>query len=374
MQVGMRTREEEVRVNFGGQPFKADLPGLQRAYARSVLAGLYSTRVPASFSPAPAAGAAGEAQQQQQQQQQQQALGARLLFDHLVHSRHWRAAAAVARDVLGGAVEFGPEQVRQGGGGWDACAAAATAAAVSAWGRRVEQVPLRGLQGSVRRDRSARSWHCCAAQGRPDGARSLGLVASPLHQVEEVHARQAIYDAVAAGHVGQALAQLQQRHGAALLAARPRLLFRLKVQQFVELLRPGGAGPEAALLYGRSELGPAARGAAEEELFIDALSLLAYGEPAASPAGHLMQQRHRQQLAERVNDAIVAACGRPGAAAAAAAAAAAGEGAEDEEPCGSGSALERLYRQGAAAVEVLRQLGDLAACEVDPQQLCLEGL
>jgi hypothetical protein len=179
-----------------------------------------------------------------------------------------------------------------------------------------------------------------------------------------VQARQAIYDAVASGRVDAALAQLQQRYGPGLLAARPALLFRLRVQQFVEQLRPGGAGPEAALQYGRSELGAAARGAAEEELFIDALSLLAYSDPAASPAGHLMQQQQRQQLAEQVNGAIVAA-GRRGAGA---------EGGEAGEACGSGSTLERLYRQGAAAVEALKQLGDLAAGEVDPRRLCLEGL
>ncbi len=175
-----------------------------------------------------------------------------------------------------------------------------------------------------------------------------------------MQARQAIYDDVASGRVDAALAALQQRYGAALLAARPSLHFRLRVQQFVEHLRPGGAGPEAALQYGRAELGPAARDAGEEELFIDALSLLAYSDPAASPAGHLMQQQHRQQLAEQVNDAIMAAAKRGG-------------GAEGDGGAG-GSALERLYRQGAAAVAALKQQGDLAAGEIDPRQLCLEGL
>lgn len=212
-------------------------------------------------------------------------------------------------------------------------------------------------------------------------------------QIEEIKGRQAIYDAVLSGHIDTALQQVQQQYSPALLPAHPRLHFRLKVQHFVEQLRPGAAGPEAALLYGRSELGPAAKGTPEDELFIDALSLLAYSDPAASPAGHLLHQKHRQQLAEQLNDAIMAhnragAAGDAGAASeaaaaggdaaaggsAAAAGAQAGSGQGQQQGSSSGSALERLYRQGAAAVAVLQELGDLQACEVEPRQLCLEGL
>jgi hypothetical protein len=114
-QVGMRTREEEVLANFGGQAFRADLQGLQQAYTRGVLAGIQGTRVPFSLSMI-AAGVPN------------QSLEGRLVFEHLVHERHWQAAALVARDVLGGEVEFGPQQVGGRGAAWSLAAPRARAA------------------------------------------------------------------------------------------------------------------------------------------------------------------------------------------------------------------------------------------------------
>lgn len=92
-QVGMRSKQEEVRVNFGSQPFKTDLAGLVAAYTQSVHADIAAVALPG--------GALGK----------QQPLLPRLLFDHLVHERRWQTAAVVARDVLGGGVPFGEQQV-----------------------------------------------------------------------------------------------------------------------------------------------------------------------------------------------------------------------------------------------------------------------
>jgi hypothetical protein len=106
----MRTREEEVRVNFGSQPFKTDVAGLVAAYTQSVHADIAAVALPG--------GALGK----------QQPLLPRLLFDHLVHERRWQTAAVVARDVLGGCVTFGAQQVcAVVVEGWLACGSAGLA-------------------------------------------------------------------------------------------------------------------------------------------------------------------------------------------------------------------------------------------------------
>jgi hypothetical protein len=148
--------------------------------------------------------------------------------------------------------------------------------------------------------------------------------------------RQQIFDAVASGHLADALQQVEQHYGSATLQGNSKLAFKLKVQQFVELVRQataigssaafapaasngspaaldcssaaaaaGGGGFEAALAYGRSELGPGIKSPDEEELLSDALSLLAYADPAASPSGHLLRPGQRLQLAEELNGALL---------------------------------------------------------------------
>jgi hypothetical protein len=143
--------------------------------------------------------------------------------------------------------------------------------------------------------------------------------------------RQKIYDAVCAGHIADALAIVKAQYGQAVLQQNPHLHFKLRVQQFVELVRGAcisspkqqqqqqqsskasngagasslGSGFEAALAYGRAELGPGSKSDQDEELLSDALSLLAYADPAASPCGHLLRESFRADLAEDLNGALL---------------------------------------------------------------------
>eukprot|EP00882_Tetradesmus_deserticola_P029242 GHRQ01032717.1.p1 GENE.GHRQ01032717.1~~GHRQ01032717.1.p1 ORF type:complete len:239 (+),score=112.57 GHRQ01032717.1:68-718(+) len=197
--------------------------------------------------------------------------------------------------------------------------------------RSGEASPTAGSAGDVSSSGAA----AAAAGGLSDAA------------IQDALLRQQVFDAVAAGQLAQALQQVEQHWGASVLQADAKLAFRLKVQQFVELVRqatssdaaapaaassssaPAGAsgssaaaavsssgavgGFEAALAYGRAELGPGSKSADEEELLSDALSLLAYAEPAASPSGHLLRPEQRLRIAEELNGALlqvrgVAAC------------------------------------------------------------------
>lgn len=70
----------------------------------------------------------------------------------------------------------------------------------------------------------------------------------------------------------------------------------------------------------------------DEELLCDALSLLAYDKPQASPCGALLNQSTRQSLAEDVDRALLQALGHP-----------------------SKSVLERLVAQTLVTLDTLRQ-------------------
>jgi hypothetical protein len=194
-----------------------------------------------------------------------------------------------------------------------------------------------------------------AAAGTSSTAADAAASAGGLSQaaIQDALTRQQIFDAVASGQLADGLQQVEQHYGSLLLQGNPKLAFKLKVQQFVELVRQatttgssatpaaaaaaaaaaagngspmqdgsttaaaaaaagGGGGFEAALAYGRAELGPGSKSPDEEELLSDALSLLAYADPAASPCGHLLRPRQRLQLAEELNGALlqVRSCSR----------------------------------------------------------------
>ncbi|PNH08263.1 Ran-binding proteins 9/10 [Tetrabaena socialis] len=95
------------------------------------------------------------------------------------------------------------------------------------------------------------------------------------------------------------------------------------------------------LSYGSAELWPRCRTAQDRELLTDALSLLAFRDPAASPAAYLLRPSHRVSLAEELNGAMLATRGLP-----------------------ATSPLERLYQHAAAALSELKR-GD------HPQALAL---
>jgi hypothetical protein len=242
-----------------------------------------------------------------------------LIFDYLLHQRCWRTAAVVARDMLEGPVK---------------ASTAAAAAAARPIGDAAAPMECSSGEDTGMPDAAAAAAAAAAAtSGTPaDAAAAAGTgAAGGLSEaaIQDALTRQQIFDAVAAGQLSDALQQVEQHFGPAVLQGNPKLAFKLKVQQFVELVRQatsgssaaaaaaaangsktvaaaaGVGGFEAALAYGRAELGPGSKSPDEEELLSDALSLLAYADPAASPCGHLLRVGQRLQLAEELNGALL---------------------------------------------------------------------
>ena len=80
-------------------------------------------------------------------------------------------------------------------------------------------------------------------------AQQLGSKAKPATagEVQDFQARSSISAALRAGDLDQALAQTEQ-YAPGGLEANPRLLFRLRCQKFVELVRPVLSYPELGCL------------------------------------------------------------------------------------------------------------------------------
>ncbi|KAG2484746.1 hypothetical protein HYH03_016493 [Edaphochlamys debaryana] len=392
--VGLRTRGEEVVANFGagpsGEPFRADFSGIKAAFQARVLAAVRSQEVPLLCSKGTP-------------------LLPQLMYDYLLHQRYWRTAAVLGRDLLRSA----PPAARPGP----------------------------------------------TASGSGAGPSTSGGIQSVLdeRELEDIAVRQQSYDLVAAGRIDEALALLKEKYPPQVLADRPALDFRLRVQKFVEMVheactastastastvgtapaaptaaapngsapattagdgvegsgpspmehsegdgegegergeaegggsgqRNGGAGREAEgpagpgpgsaaaaaaeangsaarqpppttreiLAYGTAELWPRCRTLADRDLLTDALSLLAFNDPAAAPAGYLLRPAHRVALAEELNGALLACRGLP-----------------------ATSPLERLFQHLAAALTELKKgdhpqalsLPDPRAIIMDPPPL-----
>ena len=134
------------------------------------------------------------------------------------------------------------------------------------------------------------------------------------------------------------------------VAAAPALDFSLDVRAFVELVR--SRDDAAAIAHGVASLSrdraAAAAGAAGVEALADALSLLAYSDPAASPAGALLAPAASAAAADELDAALRAAAGLPRA-----------------------SALDAAARHAVAARAELAAAGDAEAALVDVAALCL---
>ena len=182
-------------------------------------------------------------------------------------------------------------------------------------------------------------------------------VANPLEPREEGEAgdatqlqlRSELRSQLLRGDAEGALASLQQRCPA-LLPASPSVRLRLHCQVFVERIRAGRA--LEAMEYARSNLRPmdgVGAAPAETALQTEALGLLAYQDPASSPAAHLLEPALREACADALNAALLSSLSpaedrapKPG------------SGAGDEPGGGEGAGAER------AALEVLAR--QLTAC------------
>jgi hypothetical protein len=257
------------------------------------------------------------AQQQQQQQPNGSSSSSRsskdaaaqpllpaLVFEYLLHHRCWQTAEVVARDVLCLA-DSRKERAAQGGGtpaeqlhphkrGSALCSSRQEPDGDVAMGDGEDEHPhpAAASSSSGQHSKAAAAAAAAAAAGGSEATPSSSGVLSAA-QVADAVVRQQVYDRVLQGHLDEAAGLLEQHCGDTFLQQRPRLLFRLRLQQFVELLRSQSASAEAVLLYGRRELGPLVAGADEEEMLAEALSLLAYADPAASPCAHLLRPSQR---------------------------------------------------------------------------------
>lgn len=246
-----------------------------------------------------------------------------LIFNYLLHRRCWKTAAVVARDMLsappdaaaaGGDAAAVADKDGSGiapmdasGGGVAGAAAHAPAAALDG-----DQHMSDACTGAAAVGAPAAAPSAAAGGSGAAGGAALGQLSQA--DIQDALLRQRVYDAVCQGRVDDALDAVAAQYGAAVLDSAPRLAFKLKVQHFVELVRRAGSGSssssasgsvEEALAYGRSELGPRLQGPQDEELLSDALSLLAYADPAASPCGHLLRESSRAELAEELNGALL---------------------------------------------------------------------
>lgn len=452
--VGMRTKHEEVRANFGGAAFAVDIKKLHAEFRERVLADIAAMQLPATVDvtpPAadssPAALAAGPSSNTELEaaaaacRQAIRALDSSssttlasletatqayltaleaaagnasmssgslvaaaaaaaptaalptasskaapasqplmlyYVFNYLLHRRCWKTAAIIAQEML---ASTSSSDGRQSSSSPPAPPLDSTAAAAAAdqpvamecsSGGAADDHPMPDAPGEQPTSAAA-----AAAAAGSSSTSSAGAMPGAFSEtdVQDALRRQRMYDAVCAGSIADALAVVRSQYGAAVLEANPHLHFKLRVQQFVELVReacskasqqqsaaadarngaaPGadaaagaGIGFEAALAYGRAELGPGSKSQQDEELLSDALSLLAYSNPAASPCGHLLRESYRAELAEELNGALLKVRGSSG------------------KPL-----LECTYRQAFALVEELKRTGVPAALVLDVASLC----
>ena len=113
--------------------------------------------------------------------------------------------------------------------------------------------------------------------------------------------RQKVHQLVVSGNITDAMRQVDENYPG-LFVSRPDLLFRIKEQHFVEMVRLQEP-TEELLKYCQGEL--QSRSPRESAGSGEVLSLLAYEEPDSSPVSHLLLPERRIAVAEVLNSAIL---------------------------------------------------------------------
>lgn len=174
--------------------------------------------------------------------------------------------------------------------------------------------------------------------------------------------RQAVCNKVLAGDIDGAIKQLEKQFPE-VLKTQLDVRFLLRTQKFIEMIVSGSSLVET-VEYGKKELKvfkdkkylqTANVGFVKNkvdcslpyaDILEDVYLLLAYGNPAESPAGHLTKQSRREMVADRLNSAILASQGRP-----------------------MRSVLERFIRQSESILSHLLKMGNGPAGLVAVQDL-----
>lgn len=193
--------------------------------------------------------------------------------------------------------------------------AAMRAEAVYRLEQRVLQTPLpckkaqdtSALVGTLIFNHMALNGHWCTAAAV---ARDLlgSSVAVAAEDVQDFSARGCVRECIMRGDIDAALVHAQAYMPGSLTSCQP-ILFRMQCQKLVELVR--AKDDQAALAHGKAELGGPLPEKEQRDLLSDALTLLCYEDPAASPQGALMVPAARATLADDVDAVLLAARQRP---------------------------------------------------------------
>ncbi|GAA5846959.1 hypothetical protein JCM9279_006967 [Rhodotorula babjevae] len=327
--IGLRTPNEAVRVNFGAEPFKFDIEGLVLERKRAVLARLTRTDPsPSSFlpSPTPSIPALLPTSAAERTHETLQAL----ISSYLVHHGYGATAASFDAQVRAERTE-----------------------------RAQGLIPGRPAPLVV--------------DDAPHGHGADGVLASAA---ESSAVRADIRAAALAGRAEDVLALLEAYYPSALAEGADTdphggILFRLRCRAFVEAAlalsranrdpagassssssaaasaAPGAGDLDALLALGQAlhgAYGADARPAVRAELQA-VLGLVAYGDPEREASGRTLEvlsDKEREKVADEVNGAVLRAANLP--------------------PV---PALEALYRQACATVQLAGDLGAGAAAMVD---------
>ncbi|XP_024404230.1 uncharacterized protein [Physcomitrium patens] len=161
-----------------------------------------------------------------------------------------------------------------------------------------------------------------------------------VKEAESMHLRRKIQEAVLDGRIDEAIEQTNYIAPEVLLS-QPSVLYRLKCQKFIEMIR--GGDDEATMTFGRTELSELdAESEEDKQHYREVISLLAYPHPEISPLRHLIQPSRREAVADSLNQAILVAQGKPAL-----------------------PALEMLHKQLAVTKEVLSQRSPGSASMID---------
>lgn len=142
---------------------------------------------------------------------------------------------------------------------------------------------------------------------------------------ESMLRRQAVCEKVLQGNIDAAIRDVEKQFPH-VLSTQLNMRFLLCTQKFIEMI-VSGSSPEEAVQYGQRDIaifrdkeyiqsqekehGPSDSVLPYADILRDVYSLLAYGNPSESPAGHLTRQSRREMVADRLNSAILASQGRP---------------------------------------------------------------
>lgn len=144
-------------------------------------------------------------------------------------------------------------------------------------------------------------------EGYQDVAEKFQTEASiqPEIPLDSIATRMSIRKFISAGSIEEAIQTINSINPA-ILETNPDLLFRLQQQRLIELIRSGDI--EESLIFAREVLAPVAlQNPAHLVEMEQIMSLLAFRDVSNSPLKHLVSMQHRQQLAGKINEAILAA-------------------------------------------------------------------